>query len=147
MKIFSMKRMLSVLILAAVAVCGSLFAQVNVFQRAPHQTSEYHFFNVHIERVYAHRLGFVVIYRRGPHNFATAFIPEYWFTEAGGKGELAPVRGGTWPSMSVFTRNGEFSHVRLRVHQNRSHQTWGVVPFTVNIDEFFQGVEDIRLQF
>ncbi|MCL2373753.1 MAG: hypothetical protein FWC65_00735, partial [Treponema sp.] len=71
-----------------------------------------------------------------------------WFAEPGGRGQLLRIgHGTTWPSMTVFTRNGEFSHVRLRVRRSRAHETWGVVPSHVNIDEYFQGIEEIRLQF
>ena len=141
-----MKKILWITVLTALIGGGaSLFAQQNshVFQE-----SEFHYFSVQIERIYAHRLGFIVIYRRGAHGMARAFIPEYWFTDAGGRGELIRIGAGSaWPNMTVFYRNGEFSHVRLRVRRNRSHETWGVVPLAANIDEFFQGVESVRIQF
>ncbi|MCL2382404.1 MAG: hypothetical protein FWC64_12600 [Treponema sp.] len=140
-----MKKILALTVLAVLFVGGSLSAQqpAHVIRE-----SEYSYFTVHIERIYVHRLGFVVFYRRGAHHFAHTFIPEEWFTEAGGRGELIRMRSGTaWPTMTVFYRNGEFSHVRLRVRRNRMHQTWGVVPFTTNLDEFFQGIEEIRLEF
>jgi len=140
-----MKRVVSVAVLMVLVLCGSLFAQQNthVFRE-----SEFTYHTVHIERIYAHRLGFVVTYRRGTHGMARAFIPEYWFTDAGGRGELLRIGAGSaWPTMTVFTRNGEFSHVRLRVRRDRRHHSWGVVPLSANIDEFFQGVEEIRLEF
>ena len=144
MRIFTMRRIVAVSILTVLVACGSLFAQAQV-QRNP---SEYHFFTVHIERIYAHRLGFVVVYRSGPHGMARSFIPADWFQEAGGRAEMIPMRAGTaWPSMTVFHHQGEFSHVRLRVRRDRNHVTWGVVPFTANIDEYFQGIEEVRLEF
>jgi len=141
-----MRKIVPVIVLSTVVLCGSLFAQhqnAHVFQE-----SEFHYHSVHIERIYAHRLGFIVTYRRGTHGMARAFIPEYWFSDAGGRGELIRIGAGSaWPTMTVFSRDGEFSHVRLRVRRNRSHETWGVVPFTANIDDLFQGIEEIRLEF
>ena len=139
-----MKKILSITVLMLLIFGSSLFAQ----QR---NVSDYTFVNVSIERIYAHRLGYVVIYRIGPAplQLASAFIPGYWFTEPGGRGQLINLAdtSNAWPSMSVFTRNGEFSHVRLRVRRSRAHQTWGLVPQYANIDEHFQGIEEIRLRF
>lgn len=131
---------LSIAILMLLIFGGSLFAQ----QR---NLSEFHYINVPIERIYAHRLGFVVIYRMGNH-LASVIIPEYWFSEPAGRGELIMIGNASrdWPSMSVFTREGEFSHVRLRIRRSRAHETWGMVPQHVNIDEHFQGIEEIRLR-
>jgi hypothetical protein len=35
----------------------------------------------------------------------------------------------------------------MYVRRERTHETWGVVPMNVNIDEYFEGVEEIRLEF
>ena len=141
-----MKKIVSITVLMMVILGGSLVAQQD--NRHAFRESEYHYFTVHIERIYAHRLGFVVVYRRGPHQMARTFIPEYWFTDAGGRGQLIRIGSGSaWPTMTVFNRDGEFSHVRLRVRRNRAHETWGVVPLHANIDQYFQGIEEIRLEF
>lgn len=143
-----MKKILSIAVLMTLITGASLFAQrppAHVFQ-----DSAYHYFNVPIERIYAHRLGFVVFYQRGGGSpqLARAFIPQEWFQEPRGRGQFVRLGAGAeWPSMSVFFREGEFSHVRLRVRANRSHATWGVVPLHANIDEFFEGIEEIRLEF
>jgi hypothetical protein len=49
--------------------------------------------------------------------------------------------------MTVFYKDGKFSHVRLYVRKERSHESWGDVPLNVNIDDRFEGVEGITLQF
>ena len=142
-----MKKIISTAVLMVLLSGGYVFAQ-DMFAPPDRRPSEYHYFTVFIERIYAHRLGYVVVYRRGPRGLAHAFIPESWFTEAGGRGELVFMRGGPqWPTMTVFTREGEFSHVRLRVRRDRNHETWRVVPFGANIDEYFQGIEELRLEF
>ena len=138
-------RKLLILIILAFVLGGSLFAQQGtdrVFE------SGVHYFNVSIERIFAHRLGFIVVYRRGPFDFARTFIPQEWFTDLSGRGEMIRIASGReWPSLSVFYQDGEFTHVRLRVRRSRAHETWGVVPQAANIDEYFAGIEDIRLEF
>jgi len=104
--------------------------------------------NVSLERIWTHRLGFVVEYRVSGNRLGRAYIPMDWFAGGDYRGELItlPV-GNSWPSMSVFFRDGEFSQVRLNVHRSPFHQTWGSVPMTVNLDNHFEGIEGIELQF
>ena len=139
-----MKKLFFVLIILTVAGLGMpLFAQESKYTE-----SEYYYFNVPIEKIYSHRLGYVVLYRKGPTALARTFLPVEWFIDAQGKGEFVGLRGGReWPSMSVYYKNGEFSHLRLRVRTNKSHPTWGFVPLNVNIDDAFKDIDEIRLEF
>jgi len=143
-----MKKVIFFLIILAVLGQGlSLVAQEKK-QESKYKESEYYYFNFPIEKIYAHRLGYVVIYRKGANQMARTYIPVEWFTDAKGKGDFVGIRGGNeWPSMSVYYLNGEFSHVRLRVRVNRSHETWSFVPLNVNIDEYFEGIEEVQLEF
>jgi hypothetical protein len=47
----------------------------------------------------------------------------------------------------VYYKDGEFSHVRLYVHPERSHRTWGSVPQNVNIDSRFENIESIQIEY
>ena len=137
--------LLAVFTLAMLGFGSSLFAQ-----DAPRKfkESEYYYYNIPIEKIYAYRMGYVVIYRKGVNQMARTYLPDEWFTTVGGKGELIGLSSGTeWPSMSVYYKSGKFSHIRLRVRRDRSHETWGVVPLTVNLDKYFEGVEEVRLEF
>ena len=79
---------------------------------------------------------------------ARVVLPAEWFTEIGGKGEVVGLDSGKeWPSMSVFYKGGAFSHVRLQLRRSRAHETWGVVPLNVNIDDYFKGIEEVKLEF
>ncbi|MDR3123254.1 MAG: hypothetical protein LBU16_05700 [Treponema sp.] len=103
---------------------------------------------VSLERVYPYRKGYVVKYTRGLGKTADAYLPIGWFEGAGKKAELILLGSGTdWPHMTVFYRDGKFSHVRLYVRKERSHESWGNVPLNVNIDDRFEGVEEITLRF
>ena len=142
-----MKKGLVLVVLGIFFLGGLLCAQQKSNDHAFHE-SEYYYFNVAIERIYAHRLGFIVVYRKGTHQMARTFIPEEWFSETAGRGELIRLGSGNeWPSMAVYHKNGEFSHVRLRVRRHRGHESWGVIPLAVNVDEYFQGIEEIKLEF
>jgi hypothetical protein len=137
------KKIIVFVVLAAMCQGTFLFAQ-----RAFTHESDFYYFNVSIERIYTHRLGFIVVYRTNSNNTARAFLPNEWFATVGNKGSIAYLASGTeWPSMTVYYKNGEFSHVLLRVRANRAHQTWGMIPLNANIDEFFQGIEEVRLEF
>ena len=103
---------------------------------------------VSLERVYPYRKGYVVKYTRGLGKTSDAYLPIEWFQGTGNKGDLILLGSGTdWPHMTVFYKDGQFSHVRLYVRKERGHESWGDVPLNVNIDDRFEGVEDIRLEF
>jgi hypothetical protein len=110
--------------------------------------SEYYYVNVPLEKVYPYRKGYVVSYRKGVSEIARAYLPLEWFDGVGGKGELIRLGPGTtWPSLTVYYKEGEFSHVRLYVRREAAHESWGNIPQTTNLDEYFENVEDLRLEF
>ena len=103
---------------------------------------------VSIERVYPYRKGYIVKYRQGVNKIVDAYLPLEWFGGALAKGDLVLMGSGKdWPHLTVYYRDGQFDHVRLYVRKERGHETWGTVPFNVNIDDKFEGVEEIQLQF
>ncbi|MDR0689068.1 MAG: hypothetical protein LBG08_02210 [Spirochaetaceae bacterium] len=142
-----MKKFLVILIL--VAVCGGIMpiaAQQNT--QTDNKKSEYYYVTVPVEKIYPYRKGYVIAYRKGINQLARAYLPMDWFTDAAGKGELIYMGPGTsWPYLMVYYKNGEFSHVRLYVRRERSHETWGNIPLNINIDDRFESVEDLKLEF
>jgi len=135
----------------AAVVLVFLFVGLPVFAQSQGQgriESDLVYINVSLERIWPHRLGYVVQYRIPGGRVARAYIPGEWFTSGDQRGEMNVLpRGNSWPSMSVFFREGEFSHVRLNVHRSVTHNSWGHLPSNVNIDGRFEGVEAIELQF
>ena len=121
-----------------------LFAQQTSSERTE---SEYYYYNFTIEKIFSHRLGYIVLYRKASNKLVRTYIPMEWFNTIGGKGEIVYLGSGPeWPSMIVYYKSGEFSHVRLRLRKERSHQTWGIVPFNVNADELFEDIEKLELE-
>jgi len=106
--------------------------------------------NIPLDRVWPHHLGFIVQYRRpGNRRFARAYLPMEWF--ASGEDNRAEVitlpPGSSWPSMTVFFMDGEFSHVRLYLHRMLGHSTWGFVPQHHDLRRNFENVETLELRF
>ena len=140
-----MKKFVLLVVLAVFCLGGSLFAQQ---KSSKYKISEYYYFNIPIEKIYTYRKGYIIIYRKGVNQMARTYIPHDWFTDATGPAEEFALGGGReWPSMSVYYKNGDFSHVKLRLRREKTHETWGVVPLNINIDEFFEGVEEVVLEF
>jgi hypothetical protein len=142
-----MKKFLVLLILAA--VFGGIMPVIAQQNTQPaNKGSEYYYVNVPVEKIYPYRKGYVVAYRKGVNQLSRAYLPMEWFTDAAGKGELIYMGSGTsWPYLTVYYKNGEFSHVRLYVRRDRGHSTWGNVPLSVNIDDRFENIEDFKLEF
>ena len=137
-----MKKLIFTAVIVLVIATGSpLFAQ-NIPEG---HESEFYYLNVSIEMIFPHRAGYVVMYRAN-NELRRVYLPLEWFTAAAAKGEIINLpRGPAWPSMSVYYKDGEFSHVRLYVHPVRTHQTWGVMPQNANIDSRFENVDTIQL--
>ncbi len=109
--------------------------------------SSYYYVNVPLEKVYPHRLGYVISYRKGGAELGTAYLPMKWFEEAGGKGDLVNLdAGANWPYLTVYYKDGAFSHVRLFVRKNLNHLSWGNIPQGAQIDEKFD-LEDLKLEY
>jgi hypothetical protein len=135
-------------IFLAIAFClvfsAALFAQ----SISKGSESEYFYVSVNIEKIYAYRKGYVVQYRKGVNQIATTYLPLEWFEGLGGKGELVALQAPNgWPYMTVYYKNGEFSHIKIYVRKAKSHETWGIVPLHINIDDRFENVDEIKLEF
>lgn len=103
-----------------------------------------------VEKIYYHSKGYVVEYRKNGMGTERIYLPLSWFrqngnTETTRKGELIKIKNGNvWPYISVYYRDGKTDHVRLYVRDN-AHQTRGAIPNSVNLDDKFDGVEEITI--
>ncbi|GAB1481636.1 hypothetical protein MASR2M78_04510 [Treponema sp.] len=109
--------------------------------------SEFYYVNVPIEKVYPHRLGYVVTYRKQGSVLGQAYLPMKWFTEPAGRGDLLKIHSGaTWPYLSIYYKDGKFAHARLLVRADLSHQSWGNLPQGTDIDSRFD-IEELILEY
>jgi hypothetical protein len=139
------KAVLAALLGLMIGTGWALFAQES---RSLRKESDFYYVSVPIEKIYSYRNGYVVLYRKGTNQTARTYIPLEWFTDPTGKADQITLGSGkAWPTLTVYYKSGEFSHVRLYVRRERAHESWGVVPLNINLDEYFEGVEDLRLEF
>ena len=144
-----MKKLIIAVFCAAFFVVGlPVFAQDKAEDKQKNENdSDFYYKNISLEKIYPYRNGYVVQYRSGLR-MARAYLPIEWFSSSAGKGEIITLPKGTvWPSLSVYYKDGEFSHVRLYVHRSPSHQTWGTIPQTANIDDRFENVENLDIKY
>jgi hypothetical protein len=134
----------------ALVILGALSAPLFAQKISEGKESDYFYVNVPIEKIYSYKKGYVVQYRKGANQIAEVYLPMEWFSGTGAetKGELAyQGSGADWPSMTVYYKSGEFSHVRLYVRRDQRHASWGFLPQGTNLDDRFENVEDLRLDF
>ena len=134
-----------VVFVTAFALSSPLFAQ----KVSPENSSEYYYESTSLEKVYPTKFGYILQYRKGLDGTAHMYIPVNWFTDAASKAELINLPpGGNWPSVTVYSKNGEFSHLRLYVHRWSGHQTWGNVPLPINsqLGHFFENVDSVKIE-
>jgi hypothetical protein len=92
--------------------------------------------------------GYIVQYRQNSSLIGSVGIPYDWFTYPAAKAELVYLpKGKNWPYMSVFYKDGEFSHLRLYAHRHKSHQTWDVTPTGVDVSSFFPESDTLVIQY
>jgi len=108
------------------------------------ETSAYYPVRVDVVKLFAHADGYRVIYRKGAIGMAEIFLPIKWFAP-GGKGQIIRANDPSYPYLTVYYKDGAFSHVRLYVSNNYQDDTWGVLPANEGKGKF--DVEDIKLEF
>jgi len=137
-----MKKYLIAIVLFALISPLFVFAQNN-----SGDDSKVYYVNVPVEKIYPTSSGYVVFYRT-QSGIATVGLPYKWFNEAAGRADLVRLPPGTnMPSMSVFYRGGEFSHVRVYIHRNRNHFTWGSVAQGMDASRYFTDEDTLQLKF
>jgi hypothetical protein len=136
-----MKKLIIVLILMALVL--PVFAQNN-----SSADTKMYYINIPVEKVYLSHEGYVIQYRKGVNQIATIGVPYAWFTDSASRAEIMYLQPGKdWPSLSVFYKEGEFSHVRLYLHRWKKHPTWSVVPQGADVSRHFKEPDSFSLEF
>ncbi len=139
--IFTMKRA----VFFFLGVC-LLFVGVSLSaQESDAENPQIQLLTIPIQKVYEHRLGFRVVYNRSDLYPAEVFIPGRWFTQAGGAGEVYFSAHPSVPYMTVIWVDGEFSHVRLYLHERKEDRSWGALPSDADYRDDF-AVETLELE-
>ncbi|MDR0302213.1 MAG: hypothetical protein LBI04_07885 [Treponema sp.] len=130
-----------IIVLFFLALVSPVFAQNN--SNDEEGNPNVYYANVPVEKIYLAGTGYVVQYRMSTSQIGTIGIPYSWFTDAASTAELVRLpKGPNWPNMSIFYKDGNFSHIRLYVHGHKSHQTWGVTPQGADVSRYFPEDKD-----
>jgi hypothetical protein len=108
--------------------------------------SEFFAKTFYILKIAPHNLGYRVNYLTTGGQSAVTYLPIEWFTAAAGKAELIESNGAEVPYMTIFWKNGEFSHLRLFVVPNYGDPSWAAFPSGVNPEEEF-AIDTLALHF
>jgi len=138
------KFVFSAIFVVFLAVGLPVFAQ----NQRDERDSDYYYVNITLEKIFPHRKGYIVQYRKGMLQYGRAYLPAEWFLEANSKGEIITLPAGqAWPSLTVYYKDGVFSHVRLYIHRWASHESWGTIPQNVDLSGKFDDIESIKIEY
>jgi len=144
MEVDMKKLVFAAIFVVLLAVGAPVFTQ----NQRDERDSEYYYINITLEKIFPHRDGYIVQYRKSYFKYGRAYLPAKWFVDADSTGEIVTLPPGkVWPSMTIYYKDGLFSHVRLYVHRLANHQTWGNVPQNVNLDGQFDDIENIKIEY
>ncbi len=111
------------MVIVLLALVGGVVAAQQAADQIDNKSSMY-VRTVFLDTIYTHKLGFKVTYTDVDYSRKSVYLPQNWFTEAGGQGQMVSTYSEAAPYMSVFYNNGEFSHVRLFVPTDRNDIAW-----------------------
>lgn len=108
--------------------------------------SEMFVYSTPIVKVYVHQLGYRVVYMKESMDIGILYVPLEFFQGTASQAEAIYGRGAAYPYMSVFWEDGEFSHIRLYLHEDFNHLSWADLDATAATAERFD-VETIEVDF
>jgi hypothetical protein len=147
-----MKRNSVIFLLTLLA--GGIFVSFSYAQEStgPTNTSEFYVLQVPIQKIYSHAKGYIIEYRKNGMGMERLYLPLEWFTrkavtEGPLKGEIVKLRqGNIMPYLAIYYKAGATDHVRLYVRDYRDN-SWGNIPVGVNLDDNFNGVENLTVAY
>lgn len=102
---------------------------------------------LYIEKVYQHELGYKIEYRRTNSIYlAVAYFPIEWFSGAAATAQVIYTQDPAVPYVNVYWEDAQFSHLRLYVHPNFNHMSWGSLRGEQDLEEKF-AVDEPQLLF
>lgn len=131
-----------------ILVLLSFFLVVSIFTVLPvaAEESDYYYVNVKILKIFPHKLGYYVIYRRSGLQTGEVYIPQTWFDRRDKRAVLNLTEDNIDPYLTIVMKKGEFDHVRVIAAKNINDQTWGVISPGADVVEKFK-VEKLALEF
>lgn len=119
-----------------VVACGSIWAdESDLFVKS-----------IPITKIYAHRLGYKIVFPTGQLRSGELYLPGAWFSGAGSKGEIVWGKHPAYPYISIFWQKGEFHHLRLYLSRDSSDPSWGTLSDSPELPQSFE-VDTVRLEY
>ena len=110
------------------------------------EETDLYYVNVPILKIFPHKLGYYVIYRRSNLKTGEAYIPLKWFDHKDLRAVLNRTTDDITPYFSYLTKNGEFDHIRLNLPKNIQHPVWGVLQSGAKFDKKFDS-DTFKLEY
>ncbi len=132
----------TILLVTAFVLVFGVFAAIP----AAASDSELYYINVPILKIFPHKLGYYVIYRRAGLKTGEAFIPHKWFDRRDSRAVLNLTGQNINPYLTIMMRNGKFDHVRVVAMKDTMHGTWGTLADNA-IDDSKFNIETLNLEF
>lgn len=103
---------------------------------------------LYIEKVFQHELGYKIEYRRTSSIYlAEAYFPIEWFSGAAAQAQVIYTEDASVPYVNIYWEGTEFSHLRLYVHPNFNHLSWGTLRNEENLEEKFNVGDELNILF
>lgn len=156
-----MKRLVG-LVLVSLVLQG-VFAQNqqnqggSVVNRRPNLVvSPFYVKNVFLNRITSTARGYRLEYFNAKMEPKAIYVPIEWFSryndygrlaDGGVKAEILFATDASMPYVSIFWRDGKFSHLRIFAQESFLHPSWGVLRPETNIDSRFKPDVDPEFEF
>ncbi|MBN2617868.1 MAG: hypothetical protein JXR64_06090 [Spirochaetales bacterium] len=130
------KKILSILILLVTIVMLSSATK-----------SPYYNKTVVVTKVYPHKLGYLVYYMANDLSLKSAYLPQTLFDQQEPGVERSKVftgYGKEYPYLTIFWKEGSFSHVKLYLVEGYSDFSWGSL---ANPDAHDENFKNAKLEF
>jgi hypothetical protein len=115
-----MKRVIILLTVAAFALaCVPAFSQA-----ARTDPTDAFVKTVHIAKIYAHALGYRVLFFKSTFEFGEMWVPMSWFKQGVDKAEIIFGNEPSYPYFTIVWADGKFDHVRLYVRDSLQDKSW-----------------------
>jgi len=118
--------------------------------------SKVYYRNIPLQKVYVYKTGYVLEYKTDLDRIKRLYVPLAWFKEKTDngdgtsyyKGELVTFGvGNVKPSLTIYYEDGQFKSCRLYVRREGNHDMWGFVPSQYNLDQYFEGVDELVVDY
>ncbi|MCF7929200.1 MAG: hypothetical protein K9L29_08980 [Spirochaetales bacterium] len=129
-------------LLIFILILGSIVA----LTQATAEESDYYVKTVQVTTVFPHSEGYRVIYLKDNMDFADLHIPLDWTKTEPPKAEFVFDTDPAFPYISIFYKNGEFSHVRLYMRKSINHSSYGTPNPAIDRSEQFD-IETLEIEY